>query len=99
MGGVTDFFGRVTDQFDPRSSEKIGGGVTDAEQLRRDQEKKAKNALLAVELDSNAQKERDAAAYEERRKRGQSGRASTMLTGGLGDTSAPTLASAVLLGS
>jgi hypothetical protein len=51
-------------------------------------------------VDPNAgQAERDAAAYEERRKRGQSGRASTTLTGGLGDTSAPTLASKVLLGA
>ncbi len=40
MGRVTDFFGRVTDQFDPSSSEKIGGGVTDAEQAKRDQAKK-----------------------------------------------------------
>jgi hypothetical protein len=52
----------------------------------------------APELDTGAQAERDAAAAEERRKRSQSGRASTMLTGGLGDTSQPRLASAVLLG-
>jgi hypothetical protein len=50
----------------------------------------------APELDAGAQKEREKAALEERRR--ISGRASTVLTGGLGDTSKPQLASKVLLG-
>jgi hypothetical protein len=52
----------------------------------------------APELDAGAAAERDEAARRERERRLMGGRASTMLTGGLGDTSKPQLASAVLLG-
>jgi hypothetical protein len=52
----------------------------------------------APELDTGARDARDEAARLERERRLASGRASTILTGGLGDTSQPQLASAVLLG-
>jgi hypothetical protein len=51
------------------------------------------------ELDTGAAAERDEAARRERERRLAGGRASTVLTGGLGDTSKPQLASKVLLGA
>ena len=52
----------------------------------------------APELDTSAQDEREEAMRKERERRALSGRASTILTGGLGDTSKPQLGSAILLG-
>lgn len=51
------------------------------------------------ELDAKAQADRDEEVRKERERRLLGGRASTILTGGLGDTSTPQLGSSILLGS
>lgn len=58
----------------------------------------ARRDVQPPELDARAQAERDEAARKERERRLLGGRASTILTGGRGDLTTPTLGSAILLG-